>query len=249
MGWDATRLSRIERGLYRISGEDVRSLCEKYGVEDQAAIGEVAKVSEDSPGRGWWAPYAGRVSSLYLDFIELEAEAESIRIHHPVVIPGPVQSPGYVREILTGAANDMSEMLVSIRMGRQEILARTEKPVTFHALVPESALHAKFASGPAIMRDQIRKLLDLSDMPTVTIQVVPLTAHPAFVTKGPMTLLSFRHPWSTVASLDNPIGGTHTEDPGHVKFLEGEFDAISSIALPVDESRDLLSNYLEGLHK
>lgn len=253
MGWDGTRLSRIERGLYRISAMEVRELCGKLGVTDAAAVEEVAKVAEQPPGRGWWAPYAGRVSDAYLDFIELEADAEAIRIHHPIVIPGPLQSAGYAREILTRAATnlpqDRTEMLVTIRMARQEILSRDGAPVHLHALVPEAALHARLDSGPQVMRDQLRKLIDASEMSGIKLQVVPLTTHPAFATKGPMTLMAFRHPWVPVGSVDNSMGGTHTEDPDQVAWLEAEFESLSSCALSVDESRDLLHEHLEGLYK
>ncbi|MFI0776277.1 helix-turn-helix domain-containing protein [Streptomyces sp. NPDC021212] len=252
MGWDKTHLSRVETGQYRISADDVQTLCAHLGVDDQAAVDEVARVAEKPLGGGWWAPYAGRISDEYLDFIELEAEASSIRIHHPVVIPAPLQSAGYVREILTRAGTnltlDRAEMLVSIRMARQEILTRVERPAELHVLVPEPALHATFDSGRTVMRDQIRKLIDATEMPNVKLQLVPLTAHPAFVTKGPLTLLSFRHPWVPVGSVDNPMGGTHTEEPEKVSWMEEEFDLISSIALPVDESRGRLNEYLEGLY-
>lgn len=251
MGWDATRLSRVERGLYRVSPDEVRRFAAMLEVDDPAAVEEVAAVAEEPPGAGWWAPYAGRIGSHYLDFIELEAEARTIRIHHPVVIPGPLQSPGYAREILTEAASreqGRAEMLVNIRVARQEILTRNE-PVHIHALVPESALHARFGGGPNIMREQLHRLLDVSEMSNVTLQIVPLTAHPAYVSKGPVTLLGFRHPWVPVASVDNPMGGSHTEDPEQVEYLEGEFGEIVSIALSVSDSREILTEYLEGLHK
>ncbi|MFJ3229913.1 helix-turn-helix domain-containing protein [Streptomyces sp. NPDC086787] len=253
MGWDTTRLSRIERGLYRISAEEVRTLCDHYGVDDREAITEISKAAEEPPGGGWWAPYAGRVSDAYLDFIELEAGADAIRIHHPIVIPGPLQSPGYAREILTRAATNLSkeraEMLVRIRLARQDILSRDDGPVQLHALVPEPALHARFDSGPRVMRDQVRALIDASEMSNVRLQVVPLTTHPAYATKGPMTLLSFRHPWVPVGSVDNSMGGTHTEDPEQLNWLDAEFELLSSCALPEDKSQDLLNEYLEGLYK
>jgi len=255
MGWDNTRLSRVERGQYRVSEDEVRKLCAHFGVDDQAAVDEVARVAEKPLGGGWWAPYAGRIGDAYLDFIELEAEAESIRIHHPVVIPAPLQSAGYVREILTRAAKNLAperaEMLVSIRMARQEILTRSDNPAKLRVLVPEPALHAKFdgGSGRTLMRDQIRKLIDATEMPNVQLQLVPLTTHPAYATKGPLTLMTFQHPWVPVASVDNSMGGTHTEEPAKVSWLEEEFDLISSVALSVDESRERLDQYLEGLYE
>ncbi|HBF84501.1 MAG TPA: XRE family transcriptional regulator [Streptomyces sp.] len=250
MSWDTTRLSRIERGTYRISGKEVRDLCAKLEVDDPAGIEEVARVAEEPLGEGWWAAYAGRIGQNYLDFIELEADAESLQIQHPVIIPGLLQSPGYVREMITRAPTAVSpahaEMLVSIRLARQAVLSKAAK---LHALVPESALHAKFESGPAIMRDQIRKLLDVSEMPNVELQLIPLTTHPTYGSNGAITLLSFKHPWAKVASVDNPMGGNHTDDTQQVSFLEKEFEAIAGIALPVDKSRDLLNEYLEGLHQ
>ncbi|MFD7919078.1 helix-turn-helix domain-containing protein [Streptomyces sp. NPDC059740] len=250
MGWDTTRLSRIERGTYRVSGEEVRSFCDKLGVVDPAGVEEVARVAEEPMGEGWWAPYTGRIGQNYLDFIELEADAQSLQIQHPVIIPGLLQTPGYVREMITRAPTAVSpphaEMLVAVRLARQAVLSKVTR---LHALVPESALHAKFESGPALMRDQIRKLLDASEMPNVELQLIPLTAHPTYGSNGAITTLSFKHPWAKVASVDNPMGGSHTDDLKQVGFLEKEFSAIAEIALPADESRDLLHAYLEGPYK
>ncbi|WP_241826759.1 helix-turn-helix domain-containing protein [Streptomyces graminilatus] len=250
MGWDTTRLSRIERGTYRISGDEVRKFCGKLAVDDSAGVEEVARVAEEPIGEGWWAAYAGRIGQNYLDFIELEAEAETLQIQHPVIVPGLLQSPGYVREMITRAPTAVSpahaEMLVSIRLARQAVLSKAAK---LHALVPESALHAKFESGPAIMRDQIRKLLDASEMSNVELQLIPLTVHPTYGSNGAITVLSYKHPWAKVASVDNPMGGNHTDDVQQVDFLEKEFAAIAEIALPVDKSRDVLNEYLEGLRK
>jgi len=253
MGWDSTRLSRVERGQYRVSADEVRRLCGHLGVDDEAAVNEVARVAEKPPGGGWWAPYVGRIGDAYQDFIALEADADAIRMHHPIVIPAPLQSAGYVRELLTRAATNLTheraEMLVSIRTARQEILIRDQGPAQLHALVPEPALHAQLENGPAVMRDQLRKLIDATQMPNVQLQLIPLTAHPALVTKGPITLMSFRHPWVPIGSVDSPLGGTHIEDPEQVAWLAEEFDMISSTALTVNQSRKRLTEYLEGLYE
>lgn len=250
MGWDTTRLSRILRGTYRIAGDEVRRFCDKLEVDDPAGIEEVARVADEPFGEGWWSAYAGRIGQNYLDFIELEAEAQTLQIQHPVIVPGLLQAPGYVREMITRAPTAVSpahaEMLVAIRLARQAVLSKAMK---LHALVPESALHAKFESGPALMRDQIRKLLDASEMRNVELQLIPLTTHPTYGANGAITVLSYKHPWSKMASVDSPMGGNHTDDAQQVSFLGKEFAAIAEIALPVDKSRDLLNEHLEGLHK
>lgn len=247
MGWSQARFSRVERGYYRITHDEVFDLCAKIGVDDPEGVEEVARVAEESTGKGWWTSYANKsgVSEQYLDFVELEAEAETIRIIHPKVIPGLVQAPRYVREMHSSARSNDPESLIAIRLARQEVLSRAR----FHGIVPESALHAQFESGSGLMKDQIRKLIDASEMENVTIQILPLTAHPSYGSNGAMTILTFRHPWTPVASIDNPMGGSHTMDPDHVVYLEAEFENIASAALSPGESRDLLNKYLEGLHQ
>jgi hypothetical protein len=251
MKWDTTRLSRIERGLYRVSGDEVRELIDKYGVDDPVAVDEIAAAAEEPPGAGWWSSYP--MSTPYRDFVELEADSETIRIVNPVVIPGPVQTHGYAREIITRSAHpeteQRAEQLVSIRMARQEILYRPVKPVKLQALIPQSALHAEFETAPVVMKEQLRKLLDVSELPNVTIQIIPVSAHPAFVSNGAVTILTFRHPWAPVVSIDNPMGGDHSEDQRQVAYMEAVFEQTASIALPVDKSRDLLTEYLDGLRK
>ncbi|MCX4682218.1 helix-turn-helix domain-containing protein [Streptomyces sp. NBC_01433] len=254
-GWDTTKLSRIERGLYRISGDEVRDLCAKLGVDDAEGINEVAKVAEEPAGgdHGWWKAYESRVSQPLVDFVQLEARARKISTHHPVVVPGLLQTPGYVREIIGGmpvsVSPERAEMLVSIRLSRQEVLTRKDNPVQLHALVPESAFHAHFEAGPGIMRDQLRKLIDASNQPNVDLQVIPLNAHPAYGSNGATTTLNFGHPWVPVVSVDNPMGGTHSEDPEEIAYMENVFALAAAIALPVDESRDLITTYLEGQSK
>lgn len=247
MGWSGARFSRIERGYYRITHDEVFDLCAKIGVDDPEGIAEVARVAEEPTGTGWWAPFADKVIEAYLDFLELEAEAETIRVMHPKVIPGLVQSPGYVREIHSSARSSRSspESLIAIRLARQEVLSRAK----FHGLVSESAFHARFNNNTGVMKDQLRKLIDASNMENVTLQILPLTAHPSIGSNGAMTILTFRHPWASVGSIDNPMGGSHTYDPDQVSYLEAEFESIASAALPVGESRELLNEYLEGLHK
>lgn len=245
MGWSQARFSRVERGYYRITRDEVHDLCVKLGVTDPEGVEEVARVAEEPAGKGWWASYSDKVSEAYLDFVELEAEAETIRIVHPKVVPGLVQSPGYVREMHSSARSNDPESLIAIRLARQEVLSRAK----FHGVIPESAFHARFEASPDLMKDQLRKLIDASKMENVTIQILPLAAHPSYGSNGAMTILTFRHPWTPVASIDNPMGGSHLYDPDQIAYLDAEFDNIASAALPVDQSRELMNTYLEGMHQ
>lgn len=198
------------------------------------------------------APYAGLVGQSYLDYTELEADAVEIRMVHSVTVPGLLQAPGYARALLARSVKDVGpermELLVALRMGRQQVLTRTAPPVTLHALVPESALHAEVSDGPSAMRDQVRHLLELSERKNVVVQVLPLSAHPALTANGAYTVLDFGHPWLPVYSPDTPTCGTHSEDPGEVSFLRAAFDETAEAALPADQSRGLLKHHMERLN-
>ncbi|MFJ4434923.1 helix-turn-helix domain-containing protein [Streptomyces sp. NPDC088923] len=249
MGWDITRLSRIERGTYRVSSEEVRAFAAKLGVDDEPGIEEVALAAEEPAGAGWWVPYTGHVQADLLDFVQMEAEADVIRVQHYSVIPGLLQSPAYMRELI-GYEPRLNPrqvgMLINLRLARQSVIGQLTR---LHAIVPEAALWPKFESGPSIMRDQLRRLIDVSDMPNIDLQVLPLTTHPKYSSNGAITLLDFRHPWASVVSVDGPSGGSHTEEADLVAFHAGGFEEIARAALPFDETRELLREHLERLHK
>ncbi|MFJ4697275.1 MULTISPECIES: helix-turn-helix transcriptional regulator [unclassified Streptomyces] len=249
MGWDITRLSRIERGTYRVSSEEVRAFAAKLGVDDPEGVEEVALAAEEPAGAGWWVPYTGHVQADLLDFVQMEAEADVIRVQHHAVVPGLLQSPAYIREIIGYQSTANSQtlgMMLNLRLARQSVLGKLKR---LHAVVPEAALYPKFDQDPGIMRDQMRRLIDATEMPNIDIQVLPLTSHPRYGSNGAITTLSFKHPWAPVASVDGPTGGAHTEEAEMVAFLAGEFEKIAQAALPYDESRVLLREHLERLHK
>ncbi|MEV6574874.1 helix-turn-helix transcriptional regulator [Streptomyces sp. NPDC051577] len=250
MGWDNARMSRTERGLQRVSGDEVHALGRVYGVDDEAALAEIARVAEEPPDIGWWMPYRGLMTQEYIDFITLESEAETIRIWHAGLVGGLLQTPAYAREIaatsVTPMSLEMSERLVAARMARQEVFSRPGKPVHYSALVPEAAFHQRFVSGPSVLRDQLTRLLDASEAPHISIRVVPLTALPHPGTGGNFTLLTFGHPWNPVVSVDHNRGGSTLEDPAEVAVFEAMYDRIEDAAFAEDASRDVITTYLKG---
>jgi hypothetical protein len=73
-------------------------------------------------------------------------------------------------------------------MRRQQILYRAE-PVKLWAIIDEAALRAPIA--PEVMRGQIRHLIELCNLPNVSVQVMPVGTVGNAVAGGPITLLRF----------------------------------------------------------
>lgn len=250
LGWDTTRQGRIERGVYRVTADDIRNMLGTYGIhDDEEAVREMAAASNEPLRSGWWASYTGHISEALLDFISLESRSTEIKMQHPAIIPGLLQAPGYVREICNSPLHpdnrDKADMLTAIRMARQEVLHRPRNPVHLHALISEAALLHRFPSAPDVMKEQLRKLVDDAGRPNITIQVVPATAPAYTAANQAMTIMSFCHPWPAVTSIDNSLGGSLLEVPADVSALSLVFDKIAELALPANESRDLIKSHLE----
>ncbi|RLU80165.1 XRE family transcriptional regulator [Streptomyces griseocarneus] len=250
MGWDTTKLSKIENAKAHISAKEIPELMAGYGVTDETLIGALAALAKDAGKRGWWQTYGDVVASEYSDYISLEADAESTNIYAPSLIPGLLQTGAYAREVIDATAMIRSDAeitaLVEVRKTRQAVLTRRERPLKLWAVINESALLHRFAGHPSLMREQLRHLLDMADLPNVTIQVmaVDATPHPGML--GLFHVVRFQHPWPTVVHLENIMGSTFAEGADVAKVYEDAFDRIVAAALPVDYSRERIKAIMEG---
>lgn len=96
-----------------------------------------------------------------------------------------------------------------------------------------------------MMREQVRHLLDLADLPNVTIQVMDLDATPHPGLAGGFHVIRFPQPWPTVVNLENLRGGSFVEGTADARVYEAAFERIVAAALSVADSRQKLSEYLE----
>jgi transcriptional regulator with XRE-family HTH domain len=185
-----------------------------------------------------------QLPSAFLVYTEQEEQASTIRIYHPLFMPGLVQSKGYATEILAaGQPAERLEQLVTNRLGRQDILDREEPPWLFIA-ISETVVRAKVGSS-VIMREQLTRLLDLMRRPRVSIQVVPDDA-PVYVS-GPFTVLSYPE-GADLGYLEAACGNERVmEIPERVHQLGLKFSQIQTVALNADDSEKLIRRALESL--
>ncbi|MEV5408942.1 helix-turn-helix transcriptional regulator [Thermopolyspora sp. NPDC052614] len=179
--------------------------------------------------------------SWFRPFLELEREASALRSFQPLIVPGLLQTREYAYTLVRAACprwtEDQVNDAVDKRMGRQEILERASPPA-FLALLDEAVLGRQIG-GAEIMRQQLDKLVRISECPHVTIQVVPLSAGVHAGLEGPMVITSFvGRP--DIAYLESHARGEIISDPEEVEALTGRLDAIRALALPQSTSIDLI---------
>jgi transcriptional regulator with XRE-family HTH domain len=252
MGWDDhTRLSNIENARRHINAKELDRLLGSYGITDKEYIAALAGLAKDAGKSGWWAPYGDAIATAYADYISVEADADAIKFWAPTVVPGLLQTAPYAREVIAATTSYTPEKIdakVDVRMARQSVLTRAERPLTFYAVISEAVLHQEFASNPEAMRDQLRHLLYLTDRPTITIQIMPTTVahHPGLL--GLFSVVSFPDPWPALVQLESLNGGSFIEDSGDVAEFESAYERIVAAALPVDTSREAIKKIMEEKH-
>ena len=119
-----------------------------------------------------------RAPNPYEVYIGLEAGATLIRNFEPTVVPGLLQTEDYARMTLRNGPRELNrddvERRAQVRMARQRILARDDRPRLW-AVIDEAVIR-RVVGGPEIMRAQLRHLAEAAEQGTTTIQVVPFTA-------------------------------------------------------------------------
>ncbi|MFC4531496.1 DUF5753 domain-containing protein [Sphaerisporangium dianthi] len=207
-------------------------------------------LAKDAGKRGWWQTYSGIVAPAYADCISLESDSAGIRVFAPLLIPGLMRTAAYARETIAGITMTRTPeeiaALAEVRMARQAVLTRPGGPLTMWAVISEAVLRQRFAVRPDTMRDQLRRLREVAELPTITVQIMPLDATPHPGSAGGFSLVGFPGAMPDVVLLENLIGASYVENVAEVKTFADAFDRIVAAALPVDDSVGLITRMEEG---
>lgn len=249
MGWKAPKMSKIENATQSIRPSDIAQLLAAYGQHDAEVVTALQGLARDAGKRGWWQTYSGVLAPAYADYISLEEDAESIRVYASGVIPGLLQTSAYARETILGNTVRTPEevaALAEVRLARQAVLTRPSQPVQLWAVIQEAVLHQRFAIRPATMQDQLQRLLDASELPNVTIQVMPLNSTPHPGGAGAFNLIGFPGRVPGVVVLENLLGASYIEAADSVKTYAAAYERIVATALSTDDSLALITRLHEG---
>src|SRR5208282_580831 len=159
--WSTSTLFRIETGRSRPQPGNVRMLLELYGVTGPERDGLI-QLTREARQPGWWHSFRDVLPNPYEVYIGLEAGAASIRNFEPIVVPGLLQTADYAREIFRNGPIELDpdevERLLEVRLARQQILAREDRPRLW-AVIDEAVIH-RVVGGPEVMRGQLRHLVE-----------------------------------------------------------------------------------------
>lgn len=184
--------------------------------------------------------YADVLSPAYMRFRMDESEAVRERTLDPVILPGILQTAAYSRAISLASKRRSSldaDTGVTDRRDRGALLTRSEQPLTLHALLDEVTLR-RMVGGPEVMAEQLAHLVEMSQRPNVTIQVVPFSAGAYGAdSAGAVVLMGFpEEDEQDAAYMESPTGQNIVEKQEDVAILSAVWDGAAAVALPADES-------------
>jgi transcriptional regulator with XRE-family HTH domain len=244
--WHAAKVTRIETARVAVTARDVRDLLTLYGVHDDEYREALIGLARQSRERTWWTDYRDVMRPG--NFVGLEAEASSMRVWEPVVLPGLLQTEAYIRALMrTGRSSDPPESIdrrVALRIKRQDRLTGPN-PLTLSAIVDESVIR-RVVGGADVMGDQLRHLLSRAQLPNVTLQILPFDAGEHSFLGGSAALLEFRETTHLdVLYLEGLAGDYYEEQPLEVARYRNELERLSSMALDRRMSVKMIENMLD----
>ncbi|MFI1579813.1 helix-turn-helix domain-containing protein [Embleya sp. NPDC020630] len=238
--WSNSKLSRIETGRTTPTAADVTKLLDLYDVTDTARREELAVLTREARKKGWWQLYS---EVPYSTYIGLEAEAAQMHTYQHV-IPGLFQTEHYAKAInratTIGLTEEMLEQRLEVRLTRQQILTRPA-PLEVRAVLDEAAIRRE-VGGRDVMREQLRRLLDVADLENVIMQVIPFSAGAHFGTLvGPFVILSYSHPSDPdIVYVEGNTGDPYPDRTGEVEHYRVMFDHLRAATLSVAKTQDLI---------
>ncbi|WP_435185451.1 helix-turn-helix domain-containing protein [Streptomyces sp. bgisy126] len=234
----ASKLSKIETGKVVPSAVDVERILTALGVSDEVKEEYLeivrAAATEATEATAWRLIRRMGLHKAQQQTSALEAQMTLLRLFQSALIPGLMQTPEYIRAILSrhGLGEDALTRTISARIERQQALYDSTKRL--HFIITEPVLRWRIVS-PARMAEQIDRLIFLSRIPNIDLRIVPLSARQedianhAFVIRDDRTV--------TVETVHAEVVVT---DPRDVALYVHKFEGFRSKAVAGDAMRSML---------
>ncbi|MFF3515513.1 helix-turn-helix domain-containing protein [Streptomyces sp. NPDC002573] len=179
------------------------------------------------------------------DLAQMEAKAVEIGMYECNSVHGLLQTPEHARAAFESRqppySEDEMEGMVAARVARQSVFERNPAPAI--SFVLEEGPLRRPLGGTMVWRRQLERLLEVSRLRSVTLQVMPThcETHPGL--DGRIELLKFED-GTAVGRSDGAFNGRPTSDPRQLRILELRYGSIRAQALPPRESLAFIEQLL-----
>jgi hypothetical protein len=243
------KISRLETGRARCKERDVLDLLALYGVDDAETVAGMLLLVSQARAQDWWADFTDVLPAWFEPYLGMEHSASVIRVFDLQFVCGLFQTEEYARAVTVqghrGARASEIDRRVAVRMKRQELLSAADPPRIW-AVLDEAALRRP-AGGTAVMRGQVRRLLDVAELPAVSLQVLPFSAG-AHDAGGTFTILRFAEAGiPDVVYVEQLTGATYADRQDAVDHHRDVMNRLSTSALTPAQTTGFLAGMLREM--
>lgn len=242
----APTYSRAERGQGTFAIRDLRRILEHLGKIEpipQEKLDELIELQRLANQRGRYGKYFAYVQPATKRYAELEWGAARITDLADSFICGLLQTDDYVSAIMSKTLEgDLQQRFTRFRLARQEILTRDNAP-EIRIFQSEAALLFK-VGGPQVMREQLRHLLEVAELPNLSLHIIPFEGGAPF---KQITMLEFDGGAAPVL-VSSAFGAVHTVDNRtQAQLAMGNLKLAAEKAVPAEESSAIIRNILDSM--
>ena len=245
LDWSTSKLGRIETAQQGVDVHGVRSMLDLYNVGG-AQWTEIIELTREARKRDTWHTY-GRSGQGY---VGLETDAVVVHNYQLTYVPGLLQTEDYMRTLFRNSRRRPTDAEidrdVQARLRRQRRL--TEEPrLELVAIMDESALRRP-VGGVEVMRAQLQQVVARAALPSVCLQVLPVSLGVHAGLDGSFTVLGFGDPDEPeIAYLEHTVNALHLHKEAEVNVCKLVFDQLRSEALSPRDSTALIERLAADL--
>ncbi|MEU5763556.1 helix-turn-helix transcriptional regulator [Nocardia sp. NPDC047648] len=241
-GWHQTKVSKIEYGKTKPTDADIHAWCAHTGAENQIPDLIATLRNVEAAWLEWRRVLGTGTKRRQQASIKLEAKTEVMRVYHPFLIPGLLQTAEYAEGVLRSVVefqqvpNDVDEG-VSKRMERQQILYRRNH--RFHFVIAEQALLTTVGNEQTMI-GQLDRLLAVIGMPRVALGIVP-AGSPYRVSMTNFTIFD-----NTRVMVETVTAELTVTQPREIAQYGRAFGVLAGQSVTGDAARELIRKALNA---
>ncbi|MQA87986.1 MAG: helix-turn-helix domain-containing protein [Streptosporangiales bacterium] len=244
-----TKISRMELGRVGFKERDVADLLTLYGVGDPYERQAFLSLARRANAPGWWHNYSDIVPRWFELYVGVEEAASVIRTYQVQFVPGLLQTEDYARAVtVLGYPHASAEEVarrVDLRMKRQELLTRHQPPMLW--AVMDEAVVRRPLGGQRVMHAQLEHLLRISELPNVTLQIMPFRLGGHAAAGGPFTILRFPEPdLPDIVYLEQLNSALYLDKPEDADHYRMVMDQLCAQAAHRDDTTKLLGEAIDS---
>lgn len=243
-GWHPAKTTRIQKGDAPPSDADIRAWCAACSAEDQADDLIATARAVDSMYLEWRRLHRSGMRKVQEDWNSLHKRTHVCRVYVSNVPPGFFQTPAFATTLMEqitafqGTPNDVCEA-VAARIARSRFLY--EGGHRYVVLMEESVLRFRTAD-PDAMRGQLRHLLAVMPLASLSIGIIPFTAQ-----RTVWPLEAFYVHDDTTAVVETLTAEIKITQPREVADYTKAFAGLAEMAVYGDDARALIKAALDAL--